>query len=101
MYRLYAQKINGGYEKLLESLYIKDINKEINKINAKDYYSYMVIKNDGNGDNVITSKKLYEEVKVEYGDIKTDIQVNATTFKPSKAKKKEELRKITRDYIDR
>lgn len=47
-------------------------------------------------------KKNYKKCKVEYVDnLKTDVEVKAMTFTPSRMKRKEELRKLTEDYIDR
>ena len=49
-------------------------------------------------ENIKKSKKC----RVEFVDnLKTDVEVKAMTFKPSRMKKKEELMRETRDYIDR
>lgn len=47
MYRLYAQKLEGSYEKIAQKKEIQDIQKIANKLTSKEYYSYMIIKNDG------------------------------------------------------
>lgn len=47
-------------------------------------------------------KKKYKECKVEYtNNVKSKYEVNGIVFQPSRMKKKEELRKITKEYIDR
>ena len=98
MYRLYAQRISGVYDKIRESTELKDIRREIDKLKPKEYYSYMIIKNVGNGDEAFEYEKLYSECKVEYGDVDSKIKVNAVSFR---AKEKEITRKMIRDYIDR
>ena len=50
----------------------------------------------------LKNKKIYKECKVEFVDnLKTDVEVKALTFVPSRMKEKEELRKLTEEYIDR
>lgn len=45
--------------------------------------------------------KKYKECKVQFVDeLDTGIQVRATTFQISKAKQKQELRRMTQDYIN-
>ena len=49
-------------------------------------------------ENIKKSKKC----QVEYVDnLKTDIEVKAMTFKPSRMKEKEKLRRMTEEFIDR
>lgn len=102
MYKLYAQKLQGGWEKIIQAGTLKEIEKEAQYLTAKEYFSYMVVEHSKEGDQVITRKKLYEECKVEFvDDIKSKVEVKALTFKPSRMKKKEELRRLTEEYIDR
>ena len=102
MYRLYAQRQEGGWDKITLDNKLEKIEKEINNLDIKEYYSYMIVKNEGKGDELFKNGKLSEECEVEYVDnLKTDIVVNAMSFTPSRAKKKEELRKMTEEYIDR
>lgn len=50
----------------------------------------------------LKNKKIYKECEVEYvDDLKTKVEVKALTFVPSRMKKKEELRRMTEQYIDR
>lgn len=113
MYRLYKKKITGSYDN--EIIYRKtfeEIQKEAEKISPNEYYSYLIIENDGEGDRVVTSQELYKEVRIELTDkdetnIKLNIAEISTDGKKIKArkltrtKKKEELRKLTEGYIDR
>lgn len=47
-------------------------------------------------------KKNYKKCRVEFVDnLKTDVEVKSVVFKPSRMKKKEELRKMAEEYIDR
>lgn len=102
MYKLYAQKLQGGWEKIIQAGTLKEIEKEAQYLTAKEYFSYMIVEHSKEGDQVITRKKLYEECKVEYvDDLKTKVEVKTLTFVPSRMKKKEELRKMTEEFIDR
>ena len=100
MYRLYGQRTEGGYAMIAIKSTLEEIEQEIKEMEG--YYSYMIIENKGKGDNLLRSERLYKECSVEYVDnLKTDIKVNAISFTPSRAKKKEDLRKLTEEYIDR
>lgn len=102
MYRLYAQRLQGSYDKIGERKTLEEIEKLANRLSQSEYFSYLIIKNEGNGDEPVANKKLYERVKVEIVDKdETSIEVKAKTFQPSRMKKKEELRKLTEGYIDR
>ena len=102
MYKLYAQKLDGSMEQITIEDSIENIDKEINQLSANEYYSYMVKTRVNGGDEIVKSGKLYKECKVEYvDDLKTKVEVKAITFKPSRMKNKEELRREVRDYIDR
>ena len=92
----------NGWKKINSTPDKKEAFKTAGRINAKEYYSYVIIQNIGNGDEVIATKDFSRECTVEYVDeVKTKIEVKATTFKPSRMKKKQELRKLTEQYIDR
>lgn len=60
----------------------------------------MIIESSEKGDRTVRRQELYQECTVEYSDdVKTKFEVKATTFKPSKMKQKEELRRMTQDYL--
>ena len=84
MYRLYGQNKIKGWEKIQVK---KDLNKILDTartLTADEYSSYMVIENNGNGDNVIIRENIYKECEVEYVDeLKTDFEVRAKIFKES------------------
>ena len=102
MYRIYGQNKITGWEKIDVTNDKEKALKTAESISSKEYYSYMIIENIGNGDNVIAQESLYEECQVEYVDeLKTKYEVKAVTFKSSRMKKKEELRRMTEDFIDR
>lgn len=102
MYRLYAQKQQGGWDKIAVKETLDKIEKQASRLSAHEYYSYLIIKNEGNGDEIVKREVLSKECKVEYvEDLKTDVEVKAMTFKPSRMKEKEELRKLTEEDIDR
>jgi hypothetical protein len=102
MYRLYGQNKQTGWEQIDTKKEFKDINKIAEKLTGKEYYSYVIIQNNGNGDEVIGRKDFTRECTVEYVDeVKTKFEVKATTFKPSRMKRKQEERKMFEQYIDR
>lgn len=102
MYKVYAHNKQKGWEKIDSTNDKKKAFKTAGRINAKEYYSYMIIQNIGNGDEVIERKDFTRECTVEYVDeLKTKIEVKATTFKPSRMKRKQEERKMFEQYIDR
>lgn len=102
MYRLYGQNKKTGWEQIDTKKDLKDINKIAEKLTGKEYYSYVIIQNNGNGDEVIHRKDFTRECSVEYVDeVKTKFEVKATTFKPSRMKRKQEERKMFEQYIDR
>lgn len=102
MYRIYGQNKITGWENIDVTNDKEKAFKTAESINSKEYYSYMIIENIGNGDNVIAQESLYEECQVEYVDeVKTKYEVKAVTFKPSRMKRKQEERKMFEQYIDR
>lgn len=102
MYRIYGQNKQTGWEQIDTKKDLKDINKIAEKLTGKEYYSYVIIQNNGNGDEVIGRKDFTRECTVEYVDeVKTKIEIKATTFKPSRMKRKQEERKMFEQYIDR
>ena len=102
MYKLYAQRLDGSMEKITVEDTIEKIDAVISELSPKEYYLYMVKTRVNGGDDIVKSGKLYEECKVEFvDDIKSKVEVKAMTFKPSRMKKKEELMREVRDYIDR
>ena len=84
MYRIYGQNKITGWEKIDSTKDEEKAFETAERISAKEYYSYMIIQNNGNGDEVIERKNLYEECKVEYADeVKTDFEVKAMIFRES------------------
>lgn len=102
MYRLYAQKHEGSYEKITEKKTANEIEKVAGRLKASQYYSYLIIENNGEGDSIYQRQVLSEPIKIEFTDKdETSIEVKTKVFQPSRMKKKEELRKLTEGYIDR
>lgn len=102
MYKIYGQNKKNGWEKIDTTNDKKKAFKTAEHINSKEYYSYIIIQNNGNGDEVIHRKDFTRECTVEYVDeVKTKIEIKATTFKPSRMKRKQEERKMFEQYIDR
>jgi len=100
MYKLYGQNKKKGWEEIAAKNSLEEINIAISNINSKEYYEYMVKESTKDGDNIIERKEFYEECEVEYSDnVKTKFEVKATIFKPGRAKEKEQLRKMTEEYM--
>lgn len=102
IYKLYGNSKTKGYELIDKSNDKDKIFKEVGNVSSKEYYSYMIIANEGNGDEVIGRKDFTRECTVEYSNnVKPKIEVKSVVFKPTRMKRKEELRKLTENYIDR
>lgn len=110
MYQLYIQSIKKGWidedEEIRKGKLISNDLDELEllaeKISPKKYLEYMIIEHRKDGDRTVRRQELYQECEVEYSDdVKTSFEVKAVTFKPSRMKQKEELRKETDKYIDK
>ena len=105
MYKLYAQKQQGGWDRICIKPSYDLIKKTIQAIKYDGYYAYMVIKNEGNGDEIVERNKLQEDnEKQKVNKFKDKYKVvqeeDAIKSRPnSRAKQKEELRKLTDDYL--
>ena len=99
MYKLYGQNKITGWQLIKTSDDLDKLNLIAGTLRAKDYFEYMIIEHSEKGDSTVRRQELYDECKVEYvDDVKVSFEVKATTFKPSKMKQKEELRKMTEEY---
>lgn len=104
-YRIYGYEKKRGWG-IVETKTDKEKAIDFAKsLSAKDYYKYMIIEHDNeeNSDFPIERGDLYEECKVtQVNDFKAGIKVKAMEIKPfNRAKNKQELKKITEQYIDR
>lgn len=100
MYKLYGQNKITGWTLIKTSDDLDKLNLIAGTLKAKDYFEYIIIEHSEKGDNTVRRQELYDECEIEYvDDVKVSFEVKATTFKPSKMKQKEELRKITEEYI--
>lgn len=52
MYRLYVQKQQGGWDSKGTGSDIEKIHKSLKALQKEGYYSYLIIRNEGNGDEV-------------------------------------------------
>lgn len=103
MYKIYGQNKKTGWEKIDTKKELKEIHKIAATLTGKEYYSYIIIQNNGNGDEVIERKDFTKECTVEYVDeVKTKVEVKAVAFKPSRMKEKQEDRlKFAEDNLQR
>lgn len=103
MYRVYGHNKFHGWERLDKHKItdLKEAQEIMRNLNPKEYYSAIIIDSEG-GDHPVDRIDFSKECIIEYVDeVKTKVEVKAMTFKPSKMKEKEELRKLTEKYIDR
>lgn len=102
MYRIYGYSKKNGRQKIDSTSDKKEAFEIASKINPKEYYSYVIVADIGNGDEVIGRKDFSRECTIEFVDeVKTKVEVKATTFKPTRMKRKQEERKMFEQYIDR
>lgn len=102
MYKLYAQNKIKGWQLIKTSNNLDELDLLSEKIEPKEYFEYMIIENSDKGDRITRRQELYQECTVEYSDdVKTKYEVKAAIFKPTRMKKKEEVRKMTEEYIER
>ena len=100
MFKLYAQNKIDGWQLIKTSLDLDELELYAETLKPKDCYEYLIIEHTPKGDRTVKRQELYQECKVEYSDdVKTSFEVKATTFKISRMKEKEELRKEIEKYI--
>lgn len=100
MYKIYANKKVGGYDFISTAKEEQDIEKQVNSIDRKTYRSYLIIKNDGNGDEIYKSQEFSKECKVELvDDLETDFEVNSFIFNPERLKQAEEVIRIKNEEV--
>ena len=99
MYKLYAKTKQFEWHLIKNCNTLEEVDEEIEEIDKNIYFKYMVKEHTIKGDNYIKSGELYQECKVEYIDnANVSFEVKMTTFKPSKMKEKEELRRMVDKY---
>jgi len=97
MYRIYAHQKNKGWVIVDVKKNKEEAIEVANSLNPKDYYSSLVVEADENGERVIQRKDFTREEFVK--KLKVDVDDEPIkTYKQSKMKKKEELRKLTQKY---
>lgn len=102
IYKVYGHNRQFGWEKLETTPDRDKAFKTANGLTGKEYFSCMIIRNSENGDEIVYRNDFSKECKVEFVDkVDTKVEVKAMTFKPSRMKEKQELRKLTEKYIDR
>ena len=95
MYRLYTKSDMGGWTGPSYYENLDDIYKFIKSSKC----SYMIIKNNGNGDEVVECHTNDISLKTKQEEFRNKYKVKNANI--NKAKKKEELRKLTEKYIDK
>ena len=95
MYKLYGQNKKEGWEIISNKAKLEEIEKVAVKLDAKEYYSYIIKESTKEGDKVIKQQTL----KTEEDQVKEFKEKYKVKTKTSRSKKKEETRKIIRDYL--
>ena len=102
MYKVYGNSKINGWEIVANKKSLVDANKIANRLTAEEYYSYLIKESDENGDRIIRQETLKEETEKEkVKSFKEKYKVEIKEKPVSRMKKKEELRKLTEEYIDR
>jgi len=99
MYNIYGHHKISGMVLIDKKQTQEEAERFVEYLKKGEYYSLMIINKTMKEDKLIKRIDLTKECEVEFVDnLKTDCEVKAITFKPSRMKKKEELRKITQKY---
>ena len=56
MYRIYLQRRQGGWEGPFYNANLEKLQKKAYSLSPMEYYSYMIINNDGTGDDLIEGR---------------------------------------------
>lgn len=100
MLKLYAEKIKGGWEEIEIPNDLEGAKEVADALSPKEYFVCLIKERKNGQDNIAYRRELYKECEVEYSDdVKVNFEIKATTFKPSKMKQKEELRRMTEEYL--
>lgn len=113
MYKVYGNSKINGWEVVANKKSLVDAKKIANRLTADEYYSYLIKESDENGDRIIRQETLKEETekekvksfkekyKVKEEKVNDKYELSGREKPKSRMKKKEELMKEVRDYIDR
>ena len=101
MYKLYAQNKKSGWQLIKTGQDLDEIELLAETIDAKENSTYMIIEHTPKGDRTVRRQELYQEYdeKEKVNNFKKKYKVETTTSKTSKMKQKEELRKMTEEYL--
>lgn len=109
-YKLYAQTQQGSWEKVSTNDNLEKLRQGIKKLELTGYFAYMIVKNNNQGDEVIERDRFQEDTKPRKNekekvkDFKSKYKVQdtdnpITNISTSRAKQKEDLRKLTDEYL--
>ena len=99
MYKLYAQNKITGWQLIKTSDDLDKLNLIAGTLKSNDYFEYLIVEHTEHGDSTVRRQELFQEIPVEYSDdVKVNFEVKATTFKVSRTKQKQELRKEIDKY---
>ena len=100
MLKLYAERIKGGWEEKEVPNDLEGAKEIADSLSSKEYFVCIIKERKNGSDNIVYRREIYKECEVEYSDyVKTDFEVKTTTFKVNRTKEKQELRKMTEEYL--
>ena len=100
MLKLYAEKIKGGWEEIEIPNDLEGAKEIADSLSPKEYFVCLIKERKNGQDNIVYRRELYKEVEVEYSDdVKVNFEVKAISFKPSKMKEKQKLKKEIDKYL--
>ena len=100
MLKLYAEKLKGGWEELEIPNDLEAAKEVADSLSSKEYFVCIIKERKNGQDNIVYRREIYKECEVEYtDDVKVDFEVKAITFKPSKMKEKQKLKKEIDKYL--
>ena len=102
MFKVYGNSKINGWEVVANTKKITDANKIADRLTADEYYSFLIKQSDENGDSIIRQETLEQNTEKEkVKSFKEKYKVEVKEKPKSRMKKKQELMKEVRDYIDR
>ena len=102
MYKVYGNNKINGWEVIANKKSLSDARKIASRLSYEEYYSYLIKESSERGDEIVAQEVFKENTEKEkVKSFKEKYKVEVKERPKSRMKKKEELRKITEEYIDR
>ena len=100
MLKLYAEKLKGGWKEIEIPNDLEKAKEIADSLSPKEYFVCLIKERKNGLDSIVYRRELYKECEVEYSDdVKVNFEVKAISFKPSKMKEKQKLKKEIDKYL--